>query len=104
MIRLFRLWRIGGKDLRLLWFALRHPNRPVWLLPLVAILGVYTFEPLNFAVPLLARHCGRFCPSSARIACASQIPSDGDSRRFCSEVSAAVTLGRNACGSRERSI
>jgi len=53
MISLFRLWRIGGKDLRLLWFALRHPNRPVWLLPLATILGVCAFEPLNFAVPLL---------------------------------------------------
>jgi uncharacterized membrane protein YkvA (DUF1232 family) len=53
MIRLFRLWRIGGTDLRLLWFALRHPNRPVWLLPLATILVVYAIEPLNFAVPLL---------------------------------------------------
>ena len=53
MIRLFRLWRIGGTDLRLLWFALRHPNRPVWLLPLATILAVYAFEPMNFAVPLL---------------------------------------------------
>jgi len=53
MIRLFRLCRIGGTDLRLLWFALRHPNRPVWLLPLATILAVYAFEPMNFAVPLL---------------------------------------------------
>jgi uncharacterized membrane protein YkvA (DUF1232 family) len=53
MLRLLRLWRIGGKDLRLLWFALRHPNRPVWLLPLAILLGVYAFEPLNFVVPLL---------------------------------------------------
>jgi uncharacterized membrane protein YkvA (DUF1232 family) len=53
MISLFRLWRIGGKDLRLLWFALRHPNRPVWLLPLATILVVCAFEPLTFAVPLL---------------------------------------------------
>jgi uncharacterized membrane protein YkvA (DUF1232 family) len=53
MIRLYRLWRIGATDLRLLWFALRHPSRPVWLLPLVAILTVYALDPLNFAIPLL---------------------------------------------------
>jgi uncharacterized membrane protein YkvA (DUF1232 family) len=53
MMRLLRLWRIGGKDLRLLWFALRQPDRPVWLLPLAMLLGVYALEPLNFLVPLL---------------------------------------------------
>jgi uncharacterized membrane protein YkvA (DUF1232 family) len=53
MLRLLRLWRLGGNDLRLLWFALRHPHRPVWLIPALALLGFYAFEPLNFAVPLL---------------------------------------------------
>ena len=53
MVRLFRLWRLGGHDLRLVWFALRHPSRPIWLLPVVAILGFYALEPLNFAIPLL---------------------------------------------------
>jgi uncharacterized membrane protein YkvA (DUF1232 family) len=52
MMRLLRLWRLGGRDLRLLWFALRHPGRPIWLLPAVAILVLYALEPLNFAVPL----------------------------------------------------
>jgi uncharacterized membrane protein YkvA (DUF1232 family) len=52
MFRLFRLWRMGGRDLRLLWFALRHSNRPMWLLPATALLGLYAFEPLNFAMPL----------------------------------------------------
>jgi uncharacterized membrane protein YkvA (DUF1232 family) len=53
MIRLFRLWRLGGRDLRLLMFALRHPSRPLWLIP-VAIFGVfYALEPLNFALPLV---------------------------------------------------
>jgi hypothetical protein len=33
MRRLFRLWRLGARDLRLLWMALRHPNRPRWLIP-----------------------------------------------------------------------
>ncbi len=53
MLRLLRLWWSGGRDLRLLWFALRHPNRPVWLLPVVAVLGLYALEPLNFALPFL---------------------------------------------------
>jgi uncharacterized membrane protein YkvA (DUF1232 family) len=33
MMRLLRLWRMGGRDLRVLWFALRHPDRPAWLWP-----------------------------------------------------------------------
>ena len=53
MIRLFRLWRLGARDLRLLWFALRHPHRPVWLWPAALGLALYALEPLNFAVPLL---------------------------------------------------
>jgi uncharacterized membrane protein YkvA (DUF1232 family) len=53
MMRLFRLWRLGRQDLRLLWFALRHRNRPVWLLPAAAALVIYALEPLNFTVPLL---------------------------------------------------
>jgi uncharacterized membrane protein YkvA (DUF1232 family) len=52
MMRLLRLWRLGGNDLRLLWFALRHPNRPLWLLAATAVLACYALEPLNFAVPL----------------------------------------------------
>jgi uncharacterized membrane protein YkvA (DUF1232 family) len=53
MMRLFRLWRLGARDLRLLWFALRHPHRPVWLWPAALVLALYALEPLNFAVPLL---------------------------------------------------
>ena len=53
MIRLIRLWRVTGRDLRLLWFALRHPRRPPWLLPAAALLAFYAFEPLNFAIPVL---------------------------------------------------
>ena len=53
MLRLLRLWRIAGRDLRLLWFALRHPARPLWLRPLVIVLTAYAIEPLNIAVPLL---------------------------------------------------
>lgn len=53
MIRLFRLWRLAGRDLALLWYALKHPARPMWLLPVAAILAVYALDPANFAIPLL---------------------------------------------------
>ena len=53
MLRLLRLWRVGGRDLRLLLAALRHPGKPMWLWPVVLALGAYAFEPFNFALPLL---------------------------------------------------
>jgi uncharacterized membrane protein YkvA (DUF1232 family) len=53
MFRLFRLWRLGGHDLRLLWFALRHRSRPPWILAAAGALLVYALEPLNFALPLV---------------------------------------------------
>jgi len=52
--RIFALWRmVAGQDLRLLWFAVRHEHRPVWLLPGLAILALFAVEPMNFAVPVL---------------------------------------------------
>ncbi|MDB6089188.1 MAG: hypothetical protein JWN85_1972 [Gammaproteobacteria bacterium] len=53
MIRLLRLWRLGRQDLRLLWFALQHRSRPVWLWPAAALLGLYALDPVNFAIPLV---------------------------------------------------
>lgn len=54
MKRIFALWRVvAGQDLRLLWFAIRHEQRPAWLLPGLAVLGLFAFEPLNVAVPVL---------------------------------------------------
>jgi uncharacterized membrane protein YkvA (DUF1232 family) len=47
------LWRMSRTDLRLLWFALRHRDRPVWLLPVTLILGLYAIAPFNLAVPVL---------------------------------------------------
>jgi uncharacterized membrane protein YkvA (DUF1232 family) len=44
---------LGRSDLPLLWFALRHRSRPVWLWPAVLLLGLYALEPANFAIPLL---------------------------------------------------
>jgi uncharacterized membrane protein YkvA (DUF1232 family) len=53
MRRLFRLWRLSGQDLRLLWIALRHPNRPRWLLLATIALAFFALEPFNFAIPFL---------------------------------------------------
>jgi uncharacterized membrane protein YkvA (DUF1232 family) len=53
MRRLLRLWRLARGDLRLLWFALRHRNRPAWLWPAAGLLMVYAFAPFNFVIPAL---------------------------------------------------
>lgn len=54
MKRIIALWRmVAGQDLRLLWFALRHEQRPGWLLPGLAGLAMFAVEPLNIAVPVL---------------------------------------------------
>jgi uncharacterized membrane protein YkvA (DUF1232 family) len=52
-MRLFRLWRTSGTDLRLLAAALRSPSRPAWLIPATAALAVFTFDPFNFALPVI---------------------------------------------------
>jgi uncharacterized membrane protein YkvA (DUF1232 family) len=43
------MWRLGRRDLRLLWYALRHPARPAWLLPAAALLALFALEPGNLA-------------------------------------------------------
>jgi uncharacterized membrane protein YkvA (DUF1232 family) len=53
MLRLLRFWRLGANDLRLVWYALRHPERPFWLLPVAALLAVYALDPVNLALPVL---------------------------------------------------
>ncbi|HET9391494.1 MAG TPA: hypothetical protein VFO44_17730 [Steroidobacteraceae bacterium] len=53
MIRFFRLWRMARQDLRLLWYALWHPGRPVWLWPAALVLTAYAIDPLNLAIPAL---------------------------------------------------
>jgi uncharacterized membrane protein YkvA (DUF1232 family) len=53
MRRIFKVWRMSRNDLRLLWLALRHPNRPTWLLPAALALGFFALEPFNFAIPVL---------------------------------------------------
>jgi len=40
-----------GRDGVLLWYALRHPLRPRWLLPAAIMLGLYAIDPLNAVLP-----------------------------------------------------
>ncbi len=50
--RIFALWRmVAGQDLRLLWFAIRHEDRPGWLVPGLAGLALVAAEPLNLRCP-----------------------------------------------------
>lgn len=49
----FVLWRMSKNDLRLLWFALKHVDRPRWLLPATIGLLLYAISPFNLALPLL---------------------------------------------------
>ena len=53
MRRLFIFWRQGGRDLKLLWRALKHPDRPTWLLPATILLAFFALDPLNLALPML---------------------------------------------------
>ena len=51
MFRVLRFWHLARRDLPLLWFALRHEQRPLWLIPALALLLWYALDPLNFALP-----------------------------------------------------
>jgi uncharacterized membrane protein YkvA (DUF1232 family) len=53
MRRLFRLWQLGGRDLRLLLALVRRSDRPRWLAPALLLLLVFALEPFNFALPVL---------------------------------------------------
>jgi uncharacterized membrane protein YkvA (DUF1232 family) len=53
MRRLFIFWRQGGRDVKLLWRALKHPDRPAWLLPAAVVLAFFALDPLNLAMPVL---------------------------------------------------
>nr|WP_085940178.1 hypothetical protein [Noviherbaspirillum massiliense] len=44
---------MSKEDLRLLWFALKHKDRPRWLLPAAIGLALYALSPFNVALPLL---------------------------------------------------
>ena len=47
------LWRISRADLRMLWHALSHPERPFWLRPASVLLVIYALAPFNFVIPAL---------------------------------------------------
>jgi uncharacterized membrane protein YkvA (DUF1232 family) len=49
----FVMWRMSKADLRLLWFALKHHDRPGWLLPASVVLALYAIAPFNLALPVL---------------------------------------------------
>jgi uncharacterized membrane protein YkvA (DUF1232 family) len=44
---------LSGQDLRILLAAARRPNRPLWLIPALLGLALFTLEPLNFAAHIL---------------------------------------------------
>ena len=43
--KLTALYALIRKDARILWYALRHPARPAWLVPSVALIGLYLLMP-----------------------------------------------------------
>lgn len=53
MFRVLHLWRVAKHDLPLLWFALRHQQRPLWLIPALILLLWYALDPLNLALPIV---------------------------------------------------
>lgn len=54
MKKLFLLfWRFSKADLRILWCALSHSDRPRWLRPAIVCLIIYALAPFNFVMPVL---------------------------------------------------
>lgn len=54
--RISRLWRLARTDFRVLWHALRHPDRPRWLWPAMAALALYAvwpFDPISVLMPVI---------------------------------------------------
>ena len=41
------------RDARILWHALRHPARPVWLAPAVSLIGLYLLSPIDLIPDVL---------------------------------------------------
>ncbi len=41
------------RDAHILWHALRHPARPVWLLPAVILIGLYLLSPVDLIPDVL---------------------------------------------------
>ncbi|SIT43732.1 conserved hypothetical protein [Paraburkholderia ribeironis] len=53
MKRIALLWNVVKRDLQVLLFALRHPDRPGWLMPATAVLALYAIAPFNIAIPFV---------------------------------------------------
>ena len=53
MKKIALLWKIVRDDLRVLFYALRHPDRPGWLMPATALVALYAIDPFNVAVPFV---------------------------------------------------
>ena len=47
------LYALIRKDAGILWYALRHPARPAWLRPSVAMIAVYLFSPIDLIPDVL---------------------------------------------------
>jgi len=47
MNKLLALFTLVRSDLRILWYALRHPDRPRWLWPAVGLLVLYVISPID---------------------------------------------------------
>ena len=53
MKRIALLWKVVRDDLRVLFHALRHADRPRWLMPATALVALYAIDPFNVAVPFV---------------------------------------------------
>jgi uncharacterized membrane protein YkvA (DUF1232 family) len=53
MKKIALLLKVVRNDLRVLWYAMRHPDRPVWLMPAFVLVALYAIDPFNFAVPFV---------------------------------------------------
>lgn len=53
MKKIALLWKVMRDDLRVLLYALRHPDRPGWLMPATALVALYAIDPFNVAVPFV---------------------------------------------------
>jgi uncharacterized membrane protein YkvA (DUF1232 family) len=51
--RLMVLWKMVKSDGRVLWRALRQPDRPRWLMPVTVLLALYALAPFNVVIPLM---------------------------------------------------
>lgn len=53
MRRIIKIWKTAGNDLKVLCGAVIHQDRPIWLIPALVLVVIYTLNPFNFAVPVL---------------------------------------------------